>query len=146
MTTSAPLGTYQASLLADLNAALGGRWPGALCELPDQPVPLAIGIGNAIAGQLGMDKAARRVLGHALMLWVGRPTYLVNLARKGAMRHGLDGQPTEPVSDEHRRGARERLKGIRERRKKRQREPAEGKAGVCWTNADKPTLRLGRIG
>ena len=91
-----------AKLIADFDALFAGVWPGRLRELfaPDDPRPLAIGIGDAIAAAAGLDGDGRRRLGRLLGAWTRRGRYLKALRTEGAMRHGLDGLPVGPVSRE----------------------------------------------
>jgi len=44
-----------------------------------------------------------------LQAWCRRPLYLEALAAHGSMRHGLDGQPIEEVTEQHRAFAQEEL-------------------------------------
>jgi sRNA-binding protein len=123
------------------------------------PLPLAIGIHDAITGALG--EVDLRVLGTFLRHWTGRWPYLVALTTEGSMRHALDGSVVEAVSDEHRRFAADRIREL----KKRDRLPAgtkpktpaapqpKTKARVeppppppCRANSALPTLRLSRSG
>jgi ProQ/FINO family len=106
-------------LFAELDALLGGAWPGELRRLmdPDAPLPLAIGTTDAVAEALGMDAAARSRLGVMMMRWTATGRYLRALRRHGALRHGIDGT-TSPVSPEHATGARQRLEARHERWKR----------------------------
>lgn len=73
----------------------------ALFDL-EKPVPLALGISKRLnderrAGRLEINTLPLR---HALNGWVKRDAYIAALAA-GGFRIGLDGQPTEQVSDLH---------------------------------------------
>jgi hypothetical protein len=66
-------------------------------------VPLAIGINDEIVRRLELtDVQDLRALGAILHQTVTRHGYLRALGTEGAMRHDLDGNPVEPVSEEHR--------------------------------------------
>jgi hypothetical protein len=78
-----------------------------------RPKPLAIGIHEAIAAAIGdLD---RRVLGMFIRYWTWRWPYLKAVAADGSVRHALDGSVVGPVSDEHRQGAADRIRGLKER-------------------------------
>ena len=50
----------------------------------------------------------------AMNRWCNSIPYLTGMALDGSMRHGTDGCPIEPVSDEHRSYAKEKLLQIRQ--------------------------------
>jgi ProP effector len=71
-----------------------------------QPLPLAIGSDTEIARRLDLtDQSDRKALSIVLGKATGRKSYLRALAAENAMRHDLDGNPVEPVSDDHRQHA-----------------------------------------
>ena len=81
-----------------------------------RPLPLAIGISDAVAAAVGMDPAARARLGAILRHWCATTRYLRSLGIRGALRHALDGS-TSPASPEHVAGAQQRLEARRRRRR-----------------------------
>jgi sRNA-binding protein len=82
------------------------RWPLAFAEARK---PLAIGIDEEIIAAYGAVGGARRPYFDALRWWCGSDQYLEAVAQPGSLRHGLDGVPVGPVSDEHRAAAVTRL-------------------------------------
>jgi hypothetical protein len=72
------------------------------------PKPLAIGAGKTIvaraidSGHWPSRGKARDSVGAAICYFTGSIAYLTELSEPGAMRHGLDAAPLEPVSEEHR--------------------------------------------
>ena len=98
------------ALATELDAMLGGTWPGNLRQLmaPERPLPLAIGIRDAIAAAAGLDQDARSRLGIILQRWTAATCYLRALGRPGGLRHGIDGT-TSPASPEHVAGAKQRI-------------------------------------
>ena len=78
-----------AEVLDPLPPVFAGRWP----------KPLAIGLGKALLAAAPIGTRTR--LRFALKCWARSPAYQAQLCRPGAMRHGLDGEPVEPVSEEH---------------------------------------------
>lgn len=80
----------------------------------ERPLPLMVGIHQAIIDRLGLDsvqdRIALRVVLHNHTQW---RAYQLALAAEGAMRHGLDGNPVEPVSDEHRAQAQDTLEKLK---------------------------------
>jgi hypothetical protein len=98
------------NLVAELDLLLAGLWPGELRALidPVSPRPLAIGISTEIAEAIGMGEDERQVLGRWFMSWTNTLRYLTAV-RCGGPRFGLDGQPVEPVTEEHRQGAAQRI-------------------------------------
>jgi sRNA-binding protein len=140
------------SIAGELDQLLQGLWPGQLRELfGENPLPLAIGISDQIAEALAMDAGERRQLGLLLRKWTSTAVYLRSLRRAGSMRHGLDGAVVEPVSEDHRAHARERLdqRAARWKRRREQEERQAAKAAAAERafriNAAKPRLRL-RLG
>lgn len=86
-------------------ATIRARWPDIFDA--KKPKPLAIGAGREVRTALGLTcHRASRALRHLTT----RNSYLWGLARKGSQRHNLDGTVAEPVSDEHRKGARDWLR------------------------------------
>jgi sRNA-binding protein len=86
-------------------AVLRETWP-SLFD-PERPLPLALGIRDAIREAL--PDLSRSALNKALGWHVSRWPYLMALSADGAMRHGLDGTPLWPVTPEHRADAFKRL-------------------------------------
>jgi sRNA-binding protein len=76
-------------------------------------VPLAIGTAKHLE-ELGVPSEA---VAHVIRGYTRHPAYLRALARPGAMRHDLTGQPVEPVSEEHARYAALSLEAIKRRRR-----------------------------
>jgi hypothetical protein len=68
--------------------------------LLDQPVPLTLGADKWLL-EVAKPGCEPRILPW-LIRWCRTSSYLRALAREGAMRHGPDGHPVEPVSDVHR--------------------------------------------
>ena len=122
-------------LIDELDALFCGLWPGRLRDLfdPDDPKPLAIGIHKEIGAALGMTPEEERRLGVLLARWTGRMWYAQALRMRGAMRHGIDGQPVEAVSREDVASAHQRIHRMRLKRERRQAEQeriaAEKKTG-----------------
>ncbi len=87
---------------------LAETWPALFAD----PVPLPIGMAQIVhaagkaAGCTGGRRERHKV---ALSWWCGSPAYLAALAEDGAMRRDVDGAPVEPVSEEHRQYAIQRL-------------------------------------
>jgi hypothetical protein len=84
-------------------AWLTKTWPGLFDVSPVKP--LAIGAGAAIvaaAKSAGMSARERDGIRAALHHWTRARRYREELAKPGAMRHGLDGLPVEAVNNEHR--------------------------------------------
>jgi sRNA-binding protein len=72
------------------------------------PRPIAVGIGKGIvaaasaSGAWSTLSSARNAVGAALHFHVNSIAYLSALAEPGAYRYALNGEPVEPVSEEHR--------------------------------------------
>ena len=81
-------------------------------QVGDPLLPLRIGIRDALLVLL-RPGAEPEALARALRAYTRSTGYFLACARKGAMRHDLDGRAVEPVSEEHRTGA---LKAVRGRR------------------------------
>ena len=81
------------ALVTELGGVLGGTWPGEIRRLMDvdRPLPLAIGIRDAIAAAVAQD--ARTRLGIILQRWTASTRYLRALSRPGALRHGSGARP-----------------------------------------------------
>jgi hypothetical protein len=77
----------------------------------DDPVvkPLAIGVGKTIVREALAAGQKRQAIGAALHYWTRARRYHQALTVPGAMRCGIDGEPVEPVSEEHRAQAAQRL-------------------------------------
>ncbi|MFL5190713.1 MAG: ProQ/FINO family protein [Microvirga sp.] len=73
-------------------------------QVGDPLLPLRIGIWDALLALL-RPGAEPEALARALRAYTRSTGYFMACARKGAMRHGLDGRAVEPVSEEHRTGA-----------------------------------------
>src|SRR3954453_12557305 len=99
-------------------AALQARLPQPPAVLPNQVgdplLPLQIGIRDALLVLL-RPEAEAETLARALRAYTRSTGYFMACARKGAMRHGLDGRAVEPVSEEHRTGALKAVQGRRRR-------------------------------
>lgn len=66
----------------------------------DKPKPLAIGAGDEFVAQVSEEaKAKVRIF---LCRYTQSEWYLWQCVKPGSMRHRLDGEPVEPVSDSHR--------------------------------------------
>jgi ProP effector len=66
---------------------------------PSAPLPLAIGVREAIAEAAG-DRFAADKIGWFLRWWTSRTEYLQAIAR-GGQRYYLDGSPAGEISEEH---------------------------------------------
>ena len=87
---------------------LGQRWPAVFD--PDAPRPLALRIHATILAAWSEAEALEPdLLSAALEVWTKTPAYIQTLAKDGAQRYGLDGQPVKPVADKHREQARMQL-------------------------------------
>jgi len=65
-------------------------------------MPLALGVGKQLlelSEELGTSRKQIRL---CVARWTQRPSYLHALAKAGAQRHDLNGNPIERVSEEHR--------------------------------------------
>ena len=74
------------------------------------PLPLALGTGKQIADLMGWQ---RHQLNPTMRWWCSRWKYYEAVLADGSMRHTLQGEPVDPVSDEHRQAARAGLNGLR---------------------------------
>jgi ProP effector len=83
-------------------------------QVGDPLLPLRIGIWDALLALL-RPGAEPEALARALRAYTRNPGYFMACARKDAMRHDLDGRAVEPVSEEHRMGARKAIEGRRRR-------------------------------
>jgi len=116
-----------------LLALLAEQYPGAFRHEHESPVPLAIGISAEVLAAL--DGAAEPwLMGLALRVYTNRADYLRCLIEPGAMRHGLDGNVTKPVSEEHQADARERLTAAMEKYRSRLDVVSAGKAAGLAQN------------
>lgn len=64
--------------------------------------PAAIGAGDVIRALATACGLSEPDVSDALRLWFKSNQYLKALAAEGSMRHDFDGNPVEPVSDDHR--------------------------------------------
>ena len=85
-------------------------------QVGDPLLPLQIGIWDALLALL-RPGAEPEALARALRAYTRSTGYFMACARKGAMRHDLDGRAVEPVSEEHRTGAVKAVQGRRTRSK-----------------------------
>lgn len=76
-------------------ALLRRRFPAAFGSVK----PLKLGIRDDI---LARTKLTEAELFHFMSFYVNAPAYLSAQSERGAMRHDLDGQEVEPVSEENR--------------------------------------------
>src|SRR3954470_5201130 len=83
-------------------------------QVGDPLLPLQIGIRDALLALL-RPGAEPEALARALRAYTRSTGYFMACARKGAMRHDLDGRAVEPVSEEHRTGAVKAVQGRRRR-------------------------------
>ncbi len=90
------------------------RWP--VMFDPSNPLPLAIGLRDAIRKELGISNQVARIM---VGRWAKRWAYLRALAHPDSQRHNLDGTVTEPVAGEHRKAAADLLANRQKRREKR---------------------------
>jgi sRNA-binding protein len=67
----------------------------------DPPVPLPIGF-RLMAAKQRPEGVSLNGLQRALHRWTNSKGYLQALAAEGSMRHDLNGNPVEPVTDKHR--------------------------------------------
>jgi sRNA-binding protein len=79
-------------------------WPALLPSKPGDPIrPLAIGTDRALAALLvSPDDDGKKLIKTIVMRHCQSVQYATAMSRDGAMRHDLDGNPVEPVPDEHR--------------------------------------------
>src|SRR3954468_22945762 len=88
------------STLAPLREHLS-PWPVVLpSEVGDPIRPLKIGVRADLAALLP-DGEAHEVLSQVLRRYTRGREYVTALAAPDALRHDLDGNPVEPVADEH---------------------------------------------
>ena len=87
------------------------------------PVPLMIGVDRVLFDRLDLTEADRRMLSVNLNLMVRRPSYLKAMLVEGAQRCDLNGNPVEPVSEEHRKGARSLLDTLTRKAKMKAKKP-----------------------
>jgi len=87
----------------ELLTRLAEEYPQTFAHEGDPPKPLAIGIGDRLIAVLSLDPT---IVGTAMRIYTRRRAYQHALAEPGAMRVGLDGIPTGPVSPEHQAAAR----------------------------------------
>jgi hypothetical protein len=73
-------------------------------QVGDPLLPLRVGIWDALL-MLLRPGAEPEALARALRAYTRSTGYFMACARKGAMRHDLDGRAVEPVSEEYRTGA-----------------------------------------
>jgi hypothetical protein len=89
------------------DAGLFTSWPAVLNGA--RPRPFVIGISADFEARRDPDRSrpvtVQRLLAHV----TASPLYLRALARPGSMRHDIDGNPVDAVSDEHRAEAMARL-------------------------------------
>jgi hypothetical protein len=83
-------------------------------QVGDPLLPLRVGIWDALLALL-RPGAEPEALARALQVYTRSTGYFMACARKGAMRHDLDGRAVEPVSEEHRTGALKAVQGRRHR-------------------------------
>src|SRR3954449_6474991 len=83
-------------------------------QVGDPLLPLRIGIWDALLALL-RPGAEPEALARALRVYTRSTGYFLACGRKDAMRHDLDGQAVEPVSEEHRTGAVKAVQGRRRR-------------------------------
>src|SRR5690349_1995732 len=83
-------------------------------QVGDPLLPLQVGTWDALLALL-RPGAEPEALARALRAYTRSTGYFLACARKGAMRHDLDGRAVEPVSEEHRTGAVKAVQGRRRR-------------------------------
>ena len=83
-------------------------------QVGDPLLPLRVGIWDALL-MLLRPGAEPEALARALRAYTRSTGYFMACARKGAMRHDLEGRAVEPVSEEHRTGAVKAVQGRRNR-------------------------------
>lgn len=91
------------AVLAPLRARLP-RWPAVLPSAVGEPIkPLKIGLHNELLALLPAEDApaGRELLKVTLGRYCNSRQYLAAVAAAQAMRHDMDGQPVEPVIDQH---------------------------------------------
>jgi ProP effector len=81
------------------------RWPRAFS--PWAPLPLAIGVREALAEAAG-DRFAAHQVGWFLRWWTKRSEYLEAVAQ-GGQRYHLDSSPAGEITEEQRAAARQQL-------------------------------------
>jgi ProP effector len=115
----------------------GSKWPKAFPRDPADIKPLTLGVHQQLIDEL--PKVKPHQIRAALRIWCSRPKYLYTLAQRGTHRINLDGSQAEPVEDEHRNIAIERLK-----RRKRKKLEAERKRPRKDAKKTAATVRGGR--
>src|SRR5690349_6567696 len=88
-------------------------------QVGDPLLPLQVGTWDALLALL-RPWAEPEALARAVRAYRRSTGYFMACARKGAMRHDLDGRVVEPVSEEHRTGALKAVQGRRRARDLRQ--------------------------
>ena len=91
------------------DADLFTSWPAVLNGV--RPRPFVIGISADFEFRRNPSRCRPIMLRRLLAHLTACPLYLHALARSDSMRHDIDGNPVEPVSDEHRAEALARLGG-----------------------------------
>jgi hypothetical protein len=88
--------------------ALQGLLTRPIAVLPQQPgdqvLPFKVGLGQDLLPLLREGVEPKR-LTRALQAYVKSGGYLLASSKEGALRHDLDGNPVEEVSQDHRQGA-----------------------------------------
>jgi sRNA-binding protein len=90
-------------------------WPAVLPTEHDPIIrPLALSTRKALNERLAIPDGqtvtdVRRLVGQVLHRYTTSAPYLLSLCRPGAERHNLDGNPVQPVSEEHRAAAQRML-------------------------------------
>lgn len=88
------------------------------------PKPFALGAGRALVKTGIAGGKSRQAIGAAIHFYVHSKGYLTALAAEGSARHGLNGEPVEPVSAEHRAEAEKLLQVIAEKKRPASDEPS----------------------
>jgi len=94
-------------------------WPHVFRHENELPVPLSVGIREEIIRELG-GVIEPYVVNIALKIYCAQWSYLHALMAPDAMRICLNGNPIEPVSQEHRLDAEKRLQAAMAKQRSRQ--------------------------
>lgn len=82
-----------------------------------QPLPLALDTRKRVADMAGLSGLSEVDIHYAVKTWTRLTRYQKALAAPGTMRYSLEGEPVEPVTPEHQKGAAVVLAGIKARAK-----------------------------
>lgn len=119
-----------------------GLPPAVLTAHP--PLPLAVGIHDAVCASLAAPEAQRTRVRAMLRVHSRSWAYLRSVAADGSERHDIEGLALEVVADDHRAYARDELERMRSRKRAPQSEQAPPKPKVGKGGRPILTLRMKR--